>query len=141
MQALGFTFALLPWAPRDPVAKRAFIRRHLAYVNTNPALSGVLLGAVIGEEERLRAEALAASAGPSEEIAGTRVERWKRRLEGPLAAIGDRIFWGWLRPLLGVAGTLLLFTISLPGPSGWRWDPAADRARGALGGRPGAGLL
>ena len=129
MQALGVTYALLPWAPRDPVAKRAFIRRHLAYVNTNPALAGILLGAVIGEEERLRAEALTTGEpGQSGDLlAQARVERWKRRLEGPLAAVGDRLFWGWLRPLLGVAGTLLLLTLALPGPSGWRWDPAATK--------------
>jgi mannose/fructose/N-acetylgalactosamine-specific phosphotransferase system component IID len=103
MQALGFTFALLPLADgRDGDAQAAFVRRHLGYVNTSPALSGVLLGVVAGEEERLRAQGAAA------DEAAARVAAVKRQLEGPLAALGDRTFWGWLRPLAGVAGALLL---------------------------------
>jgi len=114
MQALGFTFALLPWLPRDPAARPAFIRRHLSYVNTSPPLSGWLLGMVAAEEERLLAEPAAVeldgpgAAAAQEAASQRRTEAWKRRLESPLAAIGDRIFWGWLRPLMGVVGLFLL---------------------------------
>lgn len=114
MQGLGFTFALLPWVPRDPAARPAFIRRHLGYVNTSPPLSGWLLGMVAAEEERLAAEPApielegAAAAAAAETASRIRTEAWKRRLESPLAAIGDRIFWGWLRPLMGVVGLFLL---------------------------------
>jgi len=115
MQALGFTFALLPWVPRDPAARPAFIRRHLGYVNTSPPLSGWLLGMVAAEEERLQAEPVASeldgplSMAAHEAISQGRTAAWKRRLESPLAAIGDRIFWGWLRPLMGVVGLFILF--------------------------------
>ncbi len=104
MQGLGFAFALLPQVQRrDRKAQAEFVRRHLAYVNTNPALSGVLLGAVETAEER------AWLAGDSSDEVTARVTGLKRRLEGGLAALGDRTFWGWLRPLLGVLGALLLF--------------------------------
>ncbi|HWN82795.1 MAG TPA: PTS system mannose/fructose/sorbose family transporter subunit IID [Candidatus Udaeobacter sp.] len=133
MQGLGFTFALLPWLPRDPAARPAFIRRHLAYVNTSPPLSGWLLGMVAAEEERLQAEpAPLELEGPAAEVAfaarsQARTETWKRRLESPLAAIGDRIFWGWLRPLMGVFGLFLLlgdFRVGrLPAAVGGQGDP------------------
>jgi hypothetical protein len=106
MQALGFTFSLLPLARRlQPIDEAAFIRRHLAYVNTNPGLAGALLGLVAREEERLRVDQA------SEEDAATRVAAVKRRFEGPFAAIGDKTFWGSLRPLAGVLGALALFTL------------------------------
>lgn len=115
MQALGFAYALLPLADgREPDAEAAFVRRHLGYVNTSPALSGVLLGVVAREEEHLLAQ------GASAEEAAARVAATKRQLEGPLAALGDRTFWGWLRPLAGVAGVYLLLVhaglVALAGP-------------------------
>jgi mannose/fructose/N-acetylgalactosamine-specific phosphotransferase system component IID len=114
MQGLGFAYALLPLSESlSPEARAAFIRRHLGYVNTSPALSGILLGVVAAEEARL-----AAAAEPAE-VARARVTSDKRRLEGPLAALGDRCFWGWLRPLLGVLGTFLLLTgASMAAPAG-----------------------
>ncbi len=106
MQALGFTFALLPIARgRPPEEQGPFIRRHLGYVNTSPALSGLLLGAVTREEERILAEKVSA------EEASARTTGIKRQLEGPLAALGDRTFWGWLRPICGVVGVLGLFIL------------------------------
>ncbi len=129
MQALGFTYALLPLdGPRGAPAEAEFVRRHLAYVNTNPAMSAVLLGAVAAEEARLEV------AGASGEAASERVAGVKRRLEGGLAALGDRAFWGWLRPLLGVVGALVLFWpgTQVGGGSGvgrlLRPDPAAGAA-------------
>jgi mannose/fructose/N-acetylgalactosamine-specific phosphotransferase system component IID len=158
MQALGFTFALLPWAPRDPERGRAFIRRHLSYINTSPPLSGLILGTVAATEEALAAEAQRSAAarahagddafalgdnlgsgdptlGPEE--ARLRTDTWKRRLEGPLAALGDRIFWGWLRPLLGVAGVWILLGGlggHLPSAMGGRGAPSASRALWAIAG-------
>jgi mannose/fructose/N-acetylgalactosamine-specific phosphotransferase system component IID len=65
-----------------------------------------------------------------------RTEAWKRRLEGPLAALGDRIFWGWLRPLLGVLGLWVLLgglgRGPLPAEVGGRGAPPADRAWAAI---------
>jgi len=141
MQALGFTFALLPLVRgRERAIEADFVRRHLDYVNTNPALSGVLLGAVAAAETGLLA------AGQGGEAAREPVAALKRRFEGPLAALGDRVFWGWLRPLLGVLGILLLFLL---GPAGTgagaagrgiaalfqpgRGTPLADPGAGDLG--------
>jgi hypothetical protein len=121
MQALGFTFALLPLLDgRSAAVKADFVRRHLGYVNTNPALSGVLLGSVARAESQI----LASGAGGEE--AAEQTAALKRRLEGPLAALGDRTFWGWLRPLLGILGTFLLLS------------PGAGRGIGGLL-RPGPG--
>jgi hypothetical protein len=141
MQALGFTFALLPWLPRGRERERAFLHRHLTYVNTSPPLSGLLLGLVATAEEKLASIPEVAIPGdreldrehdPVEIDARAHTDAWKRRLEGPLAAIGDRLFWGFLRPLLGVLGLFLL----LGGTGGG----ALPRALGGHGGHGGAGL-
>lgn len=122
MQGLGFTFALLPLVRgRARAIEADFVRRHLDYVNTNPALSGVLLGTIATAESGLLA------AGQGGEEAKDQVAALKRRFEGPLAALGDRVFWGWLRPLLGVLGTLLLLVLGPAGPG-----PAGARGIGML---------
>jgi hypothetical protein len=124
MQALGFAYALLPLADgREREEEAAFIRRHLGYVNTSPAFSGALLGMVAREEERLMAQ------GATAAEAAVRVTAVKRQLEGPLAALGDRTFWGWLRPLAGVAGAyLLMMEPGIVGQAGPIADAAGNRA-------------
>ncbi len=135
MQALGFTFALLPLVRGRPGAiEAAFVRRHLDYVNTNPALSGVLLGAVAATERDLLA------AGTGDEAAHDAVAALKRRLEGPLAALGDRVFWGWLRPLLGVLGMLLLLLGSGAGQASRGIEGLFHPGPGVPSGDPGGGL-
>jgi PTS system mannose-specific IID component len=88
MQALGFASALAHSARRlAPGAEEraAFLARHLKRFNTNPVLASYILGAVLRMEEEGR--------DPAE------IERFKRGTEAPLAAWGDALFWGTLRPL------------------------------------------
>ncbi|MDA8407602.1 MAG: PTS system mannose/fructose/sorbose family transporter subunit IID [Deltaproteobacteria bacterium] len=98
MQNIGFTFCLLPALDRlmsEEAIKREAVNRQLESGNTNPALAPMCIGAV------------------------TRVEEWelsektpliKKRLMSTLAAQGDRIFWGVLRPASSLLGVSIAMT-------------------------------
>lgn len=94
MLNVGFAFCLIPAARRlcrrDPDGVKRFLIRHLAFFNANPFIATVAVGAVTRLEEDKR---------PDEEIA-----RFKRTVCGPLGAVGDRTFWGILRPVSALVG-------------------------------------
>ena len=95
MQNIGFVFALTPalrraWPrPEDFAAAAA---RRAATFNTQPYMAGFILGNIARMEER------AAEAGGGA-AAAERVMGVRQALASSLASIGDRIFWGRLRPL------------------------------------------
>ena len=90
MQNLGFLFAFEPWLEKiysDPPTRRAAAARHLEFFNTQPYMSGLILGVVGGLEERL--------AGMPEQDrrpAEKRLSALKKILAETLAAIGDQVF-------------------------------------------------
>lgn len=103
MQNLGLLFAVLPWLRRtgpSAAAARRFSRRHYGFFNTNPFLSGYLIGGLIRlEEENLR------SGGAIERTVGN----FKESLGRALASLGDQLFWLGLQPallMLAAAGVL-----------------------------------
>jgi mannose/fructose/N-acetylgalactosamine-specific phosphotransferase system component IID len=108
-QALGIASAMASlrhlWP--EPEDRRAFLLRYLEPMNTNPAMAGPLLGAMSRLEER-------ASQGDGEAV--PRVVHLRRVLEGPLAAIGDALFWAGLRPLAGLAGSIIAWSCGALGP-------------------------
>jgi PTS system mannose-specific IID component len=95
MQNVGFCFALSPLVRRleGPERRSAFLRRHLAFFNTNPVLASYVVGAVAREEAR----------GATPEA----VSEIKRGLSGPLGMAGDALFWGSLRPFAGALAVAL----------------------------------
>jgi len=104
MQNVGFCFSMMPVAGRlegDRTALAGFLGRHLAFFNTNPALS-----------------TFAISQAAEAEVTGRPQDALeiKRTLSGPLGMAGDALLWGTLRPLaamLAVAAFLM----------GVRWAP------------------
>jgi mannose/fructose/N-acetylgalactosamine-specific phosphotransferase system component IID len=108
-QALGVGSAMASlrglWT--EPEDRRRFLLRHLEPMNTNPAMAGALLGAMSQLEER---------AARGEPGAVARVEHLRGVLEGPLAAAGDALFWAGLRPLGGLAGSILAWQCGALGP-------------------------
>lgn len=129
MQSVGFCFAMLPAGRRVARSKeelRAFLQRHLAFFNTNPALSTYALSAAASAE-------LAGDPDGASEV--------KKALMGPLGMAGDALLWGAARPLASVAAVAALLL-------GVRWAPLlliavynvphlAFRARGAVAGARG----
>lgn len=96
MQGVGFCFSMLPVMKRmrlDRDGREAFLKRHLAFFNTNPAASCYVLGAT--------AHAELAGEDPSS------ISDAKRALGGPLGMAGDALLWGGVRPLAGLLGVLL----------------------------------
>lgn len=96
MQAMGFTWTLMPLLRRlygdRPAEFRAALKRHLAFFNTHPWLTGPIFALTADlEARRARGEAV--------DDAG--IQGLKAGLMGPLAGIGDSMFHGTLRPLMG----------------------------------------
>jgi mannose PTS system EIID component len=106
MQNVGWAFAFQPALRRlrpSAEARRPLAGEQLEYFNTHPYLAGLILGVVAGmEEEGARRE---------------QVQAAKKSMSGPLAALGDTVFWATLRPLAAV----LAVAVGLAaGPdSGW----------------------
>jgi mannose/fructose/N-acetylgalactosamine-specific phosphotransferase system component IID len=95
MQNVGFCFTMLPLLRDrggDREERRAFLVRHLAFFNTNPALASYAIGAAASAEV----------AGDPERAVDT-----KRTLGGPLGMAGDSMFWGSLRPLAALVAVAL----------------------------------
>jgi mannose PTS system EIID component len=108
MQNLGFAFAILPLARRmgkDEKSISSFLVRHLEYFNTNPYLSGAVLGSVIALET-----------DDEHNDHTSDISRLKKSLMGPYAAIGDSFFWGSLRPLAGITAAAMAYQGSAWGP-------------------------
>jgi mannose/fructose/N-acetylgalactosamine-specific phosphotransferase system component IID len=105
MQALGFTWGLMPFLKKiyagQPEAFKESLHRHLTFFNTHMWISGPIFASV--------AELEARKALHPEEVDPQDIQAVKGSLMGPLAGIGDSMFHGTLRPLMGgVAASLAL---------------------------------
>lgn len=89
LQGPGFAWAMS--ALRAP-GIAALMARHMGHFNSTPALAPCLAAAVARMEEK----------GAEE----SEVARVKDSAAGPLAAVGDQLFWSTLRPLAALAGLL-----------------------------------
>jgi PTS system mannose-specific IID component len=117
MQGLGFLFALDPWLRRfypEPEPQKEALRRHMEYFNTQPHMAGFILGAVVGMEREA-----SLLEGPRREESILRLLSAKRAMASALAAIGDGVFWGVLRPVclaIAIAAWGLFWTLGMPHP-------------------------
>jgi PTS system mannose-specific IID component len=96
MQNVGWLFALWPVLRRlypDKERRRAVALEHLEYFNTHPYFAGLILGVAAGLEEDH------ASGGP---VRRDQIHAARKFMSGPLAALGDTVFWAAARPLAGV---------------------------------------
>ena len=104
MQNLGFCFAISPVIKAlfpEPRIQQKAIKRHLEFFNTHPYSASIILGVVAKLEEQ------AAQAGDDEAREAIRV---KIGMMGPLAALGDVVYWAMLRPALALIGvSIVLF--------------------------------
>ena len=109
MQAMGFCVAMMPILKRvyegDELKKA--LKRHLEFFNTQPFVAAAIMG-IIGAMEEKKANGA--------EISEATLSGVKVGLIGPLAGVGDPIFWGTLRPVLAALGAGVALTGSLLGP-------------------------
>ncbi|HDN2511382.1 PTS mannose transporter subunit IID [Providencia vermicola] len=111
MQALGFCFSMVPVIrrlyPENNDDRKQAIKRHLEFFNTHPYVAAPVLGVTMAMEEQ-RANGADIDDGA---INGIKVG-----LMGPLAGVGDPIFWGTVRPVFAALGAGIAMTGSLLGP-------------------------
>ncbi|ABF14352.1 PTS mannose transporter subunit IID [Candidatus Palibaumannia cicadellinicola] len=111
MQALGFCFAMIPVIrrlyPENNEARKQAIKRHLEFFNTHPYVAAPILGVTMAmEEQRVNGAPIDNSA----------INSLKVGLMGPLAGVGDPIFWGTMRPILAALGVSIAANGSILGP-------------------------
>ncbi|GFZ32714.1 PTS system mannose-specific transporter subunit IID [Clostridium zeae] len=109
MQALGYCFSMVPVIKRlyEGEERKLAMKRHLEFFNTQPFVTAPILGVTAAmEEER-------ANGAPIDDGA---INGIKIGLMGPLAGVGDPIFWGTLRPVVAALGASIALTGSIAGP-------------------------
>ncbi|MGP1923493.1 MAG: PTS mannose transporter subunit IID [Arsenophonus sp. NEOnobi-MAG3] len=111
MQALGFCFSLIPVIrrlyPENSEERKQAIKRHLEFFNTHPYVAAPVLGVTIAMEEQ-RANGA--------DIDDAAINGIKVGLMGPLAGVGDPIFWGTVRPVFAALGAGIAMSGNLLGP-------------------------
>ncbi|MFT8318260.1 MAG: PTS mannose transporter subunit IID [Sporolactobacillus sp.] len=110
MQAIGFCVTMIPAIKRFYHKKEdqaAALKRHLEFFNTTPWPASAIFGVTAAMEQKK------AEGGEIDEAAITNV---KIGLMGPMAGIGDPIFWGTARPILAALGASLAMSGSILGP-------------------------
>lgn len=109
MQALGYCFAMVPIIKRlyTGEERTKALKRHLEFFNTQPFVTAPILGVTAAMEEQ-RANGADIDDGA---INGVKIG-----LMGPLAGVGDPIFWGTLRPVTAALGASIALTGSVLGP-------------------------
>lgn len=111
-QNLGFAFCMQPALEKihaDREKLKAALLRHLQLFNTQPYMASFVLGNMASLEER-------AAASPDPEALLKVLPGVKQALGSSYASIGDRIFWGRLKPM---TTQLCLLVWAAGGYYGW----------------------
>ncbi|MDH6364418.1 PTS system mannose-specific IID component [Enterococcus sp. PF1-24] len=110
MQNGGWAFAMIPAIKKLYPKKEdrtLALKRHLEFFNTHPYIASPILGVTLAlEEER-------ANGAPVDDVA---IQGVKVGMMGPLAGVGDPVFWFTVRPMLGALGASLAMGGSILGP-------------------------
>ena len=110
MQNGGWAFSLIPAIKKLYKTKEeraAALTRHLEFFNTHPYVASPIIGVTLAlEEER-------ANGAPVDDVT---IQGVKVGMMGPLAGIGDPVFWFTVRPILGALGASLAMGGSILGP-------------------------
>ena len=110
MQNLGWAFSLIPAIKKLYTTKEdraAALTRHMEFFNTHPYVASPIIGVTLAlEEERANGAAI-------DDVA---IQGVKVGMMGPLAGIGDPVFWFTVRPILGAIGASLALTGNIVGP-------------------------
>ncbi len=110
MQNGGWAFAMIPAIKRLYKTKEeqaAALKRHLEFFNTHPYVASPILGVTLVLEEE-RANGV--------EVDDATIQGVKVGMMGPLAGIGDPVFWFTVRPILGALAASLAMNGSIIGP-------------------------
>lgn len=110
MQNMGWAYALIPALKKLYTTKEdraAALERHMEFFNTHPYVAAPIIGVTLAlEEEKANGT----------EIDNTAIQGVKIGMMGPLAGIGDPVFWFTVRPILGALGASLAQGGNIMGP-------------------------
>ncbi|MEQ9764172.1 PTS system mannose/fructose/sorbose family transporter subunit IID [Streptococcus jiangjianxini] len=110
MQNLGWAYSLVPAIKKLYTSKEdraAALERHMEFFNTHPYVAAPILGVTLAlEEEKANGT----------DIDDTAIQGVKIGMMGPLAGIGDPVFWFTVRPILGALGASLAQAGNIMGP-------------------------
>ena len=107
---MSYCYSMLPVIKKlypNKEDKVAALKRHMEFYNTHPYVSAPVMGVTLAlEEERANGA----------EINDTAIQGVKVGMMGPLAGVGDPVFWFTLRPILGALGASLALSGNIIGP-------------------------
>ena len=110
MQNGGWCYAMIPAIKKlykDPEDRKAALKRHLEFFNTHPYVASPVLGVTLAlEEDRANGAA----------VNDVAIQGVKVGMMGPLAGVGDPVFWFTVRPMLGALGASLALGGNILGP-------------------------
>lgn len=110
MQNGGWAFSMIPAIKKLYKTKEdrtLAMQRHLEFFNTHPYIASPIIGVTLAlEEER-------ANGAPVDDVA---IQGVKVGMMGPLAGVGDPVFWFTVRPMLGALGASLALAGNILGP-------------------------
>lgn len=110
MQNGGWCYSMVPAIKKLYSNKEdqiSALKRHMEFYNTHPYVSAPVIGVTLAlEEDR-------ANGAKVEDAA---IQGVKVGMMGPLAGVGDPVFWFTLRPILGALGASLALGGSILGP-------------------------
>lgn len=111
MQGLGFCYTMIPTLkmlyPENNDERKLALKRHLEFFNTQPFMAAPIVGVTMAMEEERK------NGAPIDDGA---INGLKVGMMGPLAGVGDPVFWGTARPVLAALGAGLALTGNLLGP-------------------------
>ena len=110
MQNGGWAYSLIPALRKLYPEKKDLslaLKRHLEFFNTHPYLASPVLGVTLALEEDK------ANGAPVEDEA---IQGVKVGMMGPLAGVGDPVFWYTVRPIIGALGASMALTGNVVGP-------------------------
>lgn len=110
MQNGGWCYAMIPAIKKLYTSKEdqvAALKRHLEFFNTHPYVASPVIGVTLAlEEDRANGA----------EVEDSAIQGVKVGMMGPLAGVGDPVFWFTARPILGALGASLAMGGSILGP-------------------------
>lgn len=110
MQNGGWCYSIIPAIKKlykTEEDRVAALKRHLEFYNTHPYVSAPVMGVTLALEEE-RANGMPVD---DQTVQGVKVG-----MMGPLAGVGDPVFWFTVRPILGALGASLALSGSIVGP-------------------------
>ncbi|WP_443972289.1 PTS system mannose/fructose/sorbose family transporter subunit IID [Streptococcus agalactiae] len=110
MQNMGWAYALIPALKKLYTTKEdraAALERHMEFFNTHPYVAAPIIGVTLALEE----EKASGTSVEDKAIQGVKIG-----MMGPLAGIGDPVFWFTVRPILGALGASLASAGNILGP-------------------------